>query len=83
MTITDSVPNERIVIDLRFDKPFKAQNVTEFHFSPAGSGTRVTWVMHGKNSAMGKVMALAGGMEKYLGKEFEAGLAKLGTAARG
>ena len=30
MVITESVPNERVVLDLAFLKPFKAQNVTTF-----------------------------------------------------
>lgn len=30
MTITESVPNDRVVLDLSFLKPFKAENVTTF-----------------------------------------------------
>lgn len=77
MTITESVPNEKVVIDLRFEKPFPARNTTEFHFRPTGNGTHVQWVMHGENSAMGKVMSLFGGMDRFVGKDFERGLVGL------
>ena len=82
MEITDSVPNERILIDLRFEKPFKAANTTEFTYKPSGAGTAVTWAMYGPNTLMGRVMHLFGGMDKFVGKDFEKGLAKLATVTK-
>ena len=43
MVITESVPNERVVLDLAFLKPFKAQNVTTFLISPNSGEVQVTW----------------------------------------
>lgn len=82
MAILDSVPNEKILIDLGFEKPFKAQSTTEFHFKPSGSGTTVTWAVYGPNTTMGKVMCLFGGMEKFVGKDFDKGLANLAAVAQ-
>ena len=78
MTITDTTPNERVVLDLKFIKPFKSESVTELDLSPSGDGTTVTWRMTGANTFMVKVMSLFGkSMDKMVGPDFEKGLAKL------
>lgn len=82
MEILDSVPDERLLIDLQFVKPFKARNTCEFTLTPSGSGTRVNWAMYGPNTVMGRVMSLAGGMEAYLGKEFDRGLGNLAAVVQ-
>ena len=78
MTITDTTPNERVVLDLKFIKPFKSESVTELDLSPSGDGTAVTWRMTGANTFMVKVMSLFGkSMDKMVGPDFEKGLSKL------
>ena len=82
MTITDTTPNERVVLDLKFIKPFKSESVTELDLSPSGDGTTVTWRMTGANTFMVKVMSLFGkSMDKMVGPDFEKGLAKLKAVA--
>jgi uncharacterized protein YndB with AHSA1/START domain len=81
MTILESQPNERILIDLIFVKPFAADNDVEFTFKPEGDGTAVTWTMMGKNNFMGKAFGLFMDVEKMVGSDFEKGLADIKTAA--
>lgn len=77
MKIIESVPARRVALDLNFEKPFKATNLTEFTFTPAGDGVTVEWAMSGKNTTMGKVMGLFMNMEGYLGTAFTEGLTNL------
>ena len=77
MTITESQPNERIVMRLEFTKPFTATNTTEFTFKPEGSETAVTWSMSGHNNFIGKAMGLIMNCDKMVGGQFEQGFANL------
>lgn len=82
MTLTESVPSERIRINLEFLKPFPATNTTEFSFTPAEGGTQVRWRMEGRNNFMAKAFCLFMDMDAMVGKDFEAGLAAMKTAAQ-
>jgi uncharacterized protein YndB with AHSA1/START domain len=77
MTITESKPNELVLIDLHFIKPMEGLALTEFNFLPEGEGTRVTWKMSGKNNFVGKAMCLVMNMDKMVGGQFESGLAAM------
>lgn len=79
MEITDSDPS-RVVIDLRFTRPFKAENLTRFDLEPAGSATDVTWSLTGDRNP---VMHLMGRLyfDNAVGRDFEKGLAQLRAAA--
>ena len=77
MKIIESVPSSRVALDLNFEKPFKATNLTEFTFTPSGNGVTVEWAMSGESTTMGKVMGLFMNMEDYLGKAFTEGLTNL------
>lgn len=77
MTITESTPAERIVINLEFLKPFEAQNTTVFLFAADGDTTKVTWRMNGTNNFIGKAMGLFMNMDRMIGESFEQGLADL------
>jgi uncharacterized protein YndB with AHSA1/START domain len=78
MTITDTRPSERIVIQLDFLEPMAATNMTEFTLAPSGQGgTNITWSMSGTHNFLGKGMSLFMNMDKMVGNDFEAGLAKL------
>jgi hypothetical protein len=79
MEITESTPS-RVVTDLRFLKPFKAQNVTTFDLVPTDGGTDVTWTMTGRRGA---VMSLMGRLffDRAIAKDFDKGLARLKALA--
>jgi hypothetical protein len=77
MEITDATEPLRVRIDLVFEKPWKARNDTLFTIAPEGSGSRVTWSMTGKITLMTKVMGIFKSMDKFLGPDFERGLARL------
>jgi carbon monoxide dehydrogenase subunit G len=78
-----AVAPERITIQLDFSKPMKAHNTAEFLMAPGGSGTKLTWAMHGPNTFMSKVMGIFMSMDSLVGKDFEQGLADLKAAAEG
>jgi len=67
----------KIVIKLDFFKPCEAHNTAEFTMLPQGDATSLTWLMHGPAPFMSKVMQVFMNMDKMIGKDFEAGLAKL------
>lgn len=81
MEITESTPPSRIAIQLDFTKPFEAHNIVEFTLEPKGDSTNVTWAMHGPSPYLSKIMGLFFSMDKMVGKDFEAGLANLRSAA--
>ena len=80
MTITEATEPSRVRIDLRFEKPFKAHNATDFHIEPDGDGSRVTWTMTGRKTLATKVMGIVKSMDSMVGPDFEKGLARLRTA---
>lgn len=82
MTIIESKPGELISMRLEFDRPFKCDNQVKFTLEPSASGTRVSWIMDGKNNFMGKAMSLVMDMDKMIGKDFEEGLANLDAVAQ-
>ena len=75
MTITESVPGERIKIRLDFVKPFKAVNQAEFTFAPKDGATVVTWSMEGRNKFLSKAFCMFMDVDKMVGADFEKGLA--------
>jgi uncharacterized protein YndB with AHSA1/START domain len=83
MTITVSEPNRRVVIALRFERPFKSSSTTEFTLEPSAEGVHVTWAMFGENTLFAKVFSLVANMDKLLGKDFEEGLSNLKAVAEG
>lgn len=81
MTITESIPERRIVLDLAFTKPFKNRNVTTFLLEPVADGTRVTWRMSGKQNKLFALIGKVFSMDKLVGPDFEKGLRQLATVA--
>lgn len=81
MEIVDSASPTKITISLDFTKPFEAHNIVEFTVVPAGDATHVTWAMHGPQLYIGKIVGLFIDVDKMVGRDFEAGLAKLKTVA--
>ncbi len=78
MEILESTP-ERVVVDLRFIKPFKAVNVSRFDLVPDGAHTRVTWTMTGQRNVLMQVLGRLF-FDKAIGGDFERGLADLTKA---
>lgn len=77
MEITAATEPQSVQIALVFEKPWKARNGTVFTIAPQGSGSRVIWSMTGANTLMTKVMGIFKTMDKFLGPDFEKGLARL------
>jgi hypothetical protein len=80
MEIMESTP-QRILIKLDFFKPFAANNMAEFAFTPAGASTDVTWSMFGPSPFMTKLMGLFINIDRMVGKDFEVGLTNLKAGA--
>lgn len=79
MTITESKPDESVVMKLDFIRPFAATNTTEFTLKPEGNGTAVMWTMSGQNGFMGKAVGLFMNCDKMVGTQFEEGFENLKT----
>jgi len=77
MTITESVPDERVVMKLEFFKPMAGVSTARLTFAPEGGGTRVTWSMDGTNGFAAKVFTVFMDMDAMIGGNFEQGLASL------
>jgi len=83
MEIVAADPASRVVVKLDFIKPFAAHNTAEFTFAREGEGVRVTWAMTGPVTLLSKVMGLFFSTEKFLGPQFEEGLANMRRVAEG
>lgn len=83
MTITESKPNELILMRLDFIKPMEGTSRTEFSFKPEAGGTHVTWTMSGTNSFAGKAISLVLDCDKMMGGYFERGLDNMKKAVAG
>jgi uncharacterized protein YndB with AHSA1/START domain len=81
MEITEAAEPSLVRIDLVFEKPWKARNDTSFTIRPEGSGSQVTWSMTGQKTLMTKAMGIFKSMDKFLGPDFEKGLARLKATA--
>ena len=79
MEILEATTPSKIVIKLDFLKPFEAHNTAEFTMLPQGAATKVVWVMQGPAPFMSKLMQVFMSFDNMIGKDFEAGLAKLKT----
>lgn len=80
MTIVDSAPPSKIGIKLVMTKPIAADNDVSFSLVPQGAGTAVTWAMQGRVPFFAKVIHVFFDMDKMVGGDMEAGLAKMKAA---
>ena len=83
MEILEAPAPHKVVIRLDFIKPLRSTNRTEFTLVPQAEATEVQWLMRGPNAFMTRVMTVFVSMDKLVGKDFEAGLAKLKAVAEG
>ncbi len=81
MTVTESVPGQKVGIRLEFVKPFASVNATTFTFAPDGAGTKTSWIMEGNHNFISKAMCLVKNMDSMIGPDFEKGLADLKTVS--
>lgn len=81
MLITDAPAPSKVALDLNMTRPMTAHNKVEFILAPAGDTTTVTWAMRGDAPYWAKIFHVFVNMEKMVGGDFEAGLAKLKAAA--
>ena len=81
MEILSATPASKVDIKLDFIKPFEGHNVAEFTLTPQGENTQVVWVMHGPAPFVTKLMGVFVSMDSMIGKDFEAGLANMKSAA--
>ena len=77
MEITEVMPPSKVLINLGFTRPMRANYVADFTIVPRGAVTEVTWAMHAPNPYVGKVMGTIVNMDKMIGRDFETGLATL------
>lgn len=77
MEIIESSAPEKVVLNLVFTKPFKANNIVTFNCIPEGDVTHVSWLMEGPLNYMAKIMHLLFNMDRMIGRDFEKGLAEL------
>jgi hypothetical protein len=76
-TIVESKPDERIRIQLHFERPMQDTAAVEFTFKPQDEQTLVNWSMSGKKNFVGKAVCMFMNMDKMIGGDFEKGLASL------
>lgn len=65
--------------ELRFLKPFKSTSDAYIKIEEGTNGSKVTWGFSGNNKFPVSIMMLFMNMDKAVGGDFEAGLAKLKT----
>ncbi|MEU2041622.1 SRPBCC family protein [Nocardia niwae] len=80
MEIIGSADRE-IGVRLEFLKPMKATNMVTFLLAPVETGTEVTWRMTGQQTGLMGVIGKFIPMDKFVGRDFEKGLARLQQAA--
>jgi uncharacterized protein YndB with AHSA1/START domain len=81
MEIRSARPASSVDIQLDFLAPFEAHNTATFTLVPENGATAVTWTLHGPMPFLSKVLSVFVSMDQMIGKDFEAGLANLKTAA--
>ncbi|MGI8527784.1 MAG: SRPBCC family protein [Pseudolabrys sp.] len=81
MEITDAAAPSKVALKLDFVRPFEGHNTVDFTLAPQGDSTIVTWDMSGPTPFFGKIVHVFLNMDKMIGNDFEAGLAKLKSAA--
>jgi hypothetical protein len=83
LKIEQSVPGERIGVQLQFVKPMASKATLALTLAGAPGGSVVTWSMDGNHNFIGKAFGLVVNMDKALGADIEKALARLKTVAEG
>jgi hypothetical protein len=77
MMMTESLPNQVLMVKTRMVKPMEMRSETQFSLKPNGAGTDVTWTMSGQHNFISKAMCLVMNGTKMLGGEMGKGLAEM------
>lgn len=80
MEIT-AVTDDRVDLDLHFEKPFPADNKVYFELPAVDGGTQVTWGMRGETKGFFGLFTKVVPMDKLVGKDFAKGLQQLKAEA--
>lgn len=83
MTITRAQRPSTVELDLHFERPFASDARLAFALQPEGSGTQVTWTMHGEHTGVMVLLSRVMSMDKLVGKDFEKGLGRLKVLVEG
>lgn len=81
MEIIDSTPAARVIVELDFFRPIKANSIAEFSLRPARGGTELRWEMDSQRPFLVKLIGLFLDLEGINGRAFEQGLASLKALA--
>jgi len=81
MTIEESVPGQRVVVKIVFEKPMASIATCTLTLAGTPTGTLVTWSWDGDHNFIGKVFGLFMNMDKMLGRDIDKGLAQLKLVA--
>lgn len=74
-TITALVPNEKITVEIRFEKPMKATNYADTTFETVDGKTKVTNTFYGRNKFPMNITNLF--LDKMIGGDIETNLENL------
>jgi Polyketide cyclase / dehydrase and lipid transport len=80
MTLAESVPDQAVRIQLRFEEPMESTATFALAIAGAPSGSVVTWSMAGEHNFVGKAFGLFMDLEAMLGADLEKGLERLKAA---
>lgn len=83
LLVREASAPSRVAIDLIMVAPMAARNRLEFTLRPEGGATDVTWAMEGRSPLVAKVLHFVCDMDRMVGTDFEAGLARLKALAEG
>lgn len=83
MTIAESVPGQKVGIQLVFVKPMASTVACAFTLAGTPKGSSVTWSMDGNHNFIGKAFGIFMDMDRMLGNDIEKGLVQLKTVAEG
>lgn len=81
MEIKESLPPNRVTIDLHFLEPIDSRSVMLMQIEPAGTGSTVIWTMRGDQTLLSRVMSVFTSMDAMVGPDFDRGLKQLETAS--
>lgn len=81
MTISAVEPGSSVDVDLEFIKPMSSNNHVRFDIVPSREGVEVTWTMTGETTGLFSLLGRIVPMDRFVGKDFEKGLAALKARA--
>lgn len=81
LTIANTTAPSKVVLNLDITRPMSAHHIIDYDLAPEGSGTKMTWSMHGAMNPISKVMCLFVNMDKMVGTDMEQGLRNLKALA--